>query len=81
MSPRLSVGARTSFAQAANHSPVIGPSSTSGAVMPVSRSAPMKVVVCQWPCGTLMRKGFDGLAAQGIPPAGATLSGLAGAAT
>ena len=39
MSPRRSVGASTCVAQAANHSPFIGPSSTSGAVMPESLNA------------------------------------------
>ena len=34
-------------------SPVIGPSSTSGATMPVSRRPATKVVVRQWPCGAL----------------------------
>ena len=52
---RGSAGARTWAAQAANHSPVIGPSSTSGAVIPDNRNAPTKVVVFQWPCGTAMR--------------------------
>jgi hypothetical protein len=32
--------------------PVIGPSSTSGATTPVCLSPAMKVVVRQWPCGT-----------------------------
>jgi hypothetical protein len=34
-------------------SPSIGPSSTNGAVTPSWRSPHMKVVVFQWPCGTL----------------------------
>jgi hypothetical protein len=36
--------------------PVIGPSSTSGATMPLSRNPAIKVVVRQWPCGTAATK-------------------------
>ena len=35
---------------------VTGPSSTMGAVMPEQRSAPVKVVVFQCPCGTAARQ-------------------------
>jgi hypothetical protein len=34
-------------------SPVMGLSSTSGAVMPMLRSPAMRVTVCQWPCGAV----------------------------
>jgi hypothetical protein len=36
----------------ANAVPVIGPSSTSGAITPLCLSPATKVVVRQWPCGT-----------------------------
>ena len=42
-----SVGASAWTTQASNHTPVIGPSMTSGAVMPASRKPPTNVVVFQ----------------------------------
>ena len=52
MSPGLSSGARNCSTQARNFSPLIGPSNAQGATRPSCRSAPMKVVVFQWPHGT-----------------------------
>ena len=52
-SPRARVGARNCSTYALNAGPFIGPSRTSGAVMPSWRSPARKVVVFQWPCGTL----------------------------
>lgn len=52
MSLRLSVGARYCSTYAKNTSPVIEPSSTKGAVIPLWRRAATKVIVFQCPCGT-----------------------------
>jgi hypothetical protein len=52
MSLRLSVGARHCAIYAKNISPVIAPSSTKGAVIPLCRRAATKVIVFQCPCGT-----------------------------
>jgi hypothetical protein len=52
MSLRMSVGARNCSTYAWNVSPVIDPSSTKGAVIPLWRRAATKVMVFQCPCGT-----------------------------
>src|ERR1035437_4076498 len=52
MSLRMSVGARHCSTYARNVSPVIAPSSTKGAVIPLWRRAATKVMVFQCPCGT-----------------------------
>jgi len=52
MSLRMSVGTRHCSTYARNVSPVIDPSSTKGAVIPLWRRAATKVMVFQCPCGT-----------------------------
>src|SRR5450759_814898 len=52
MSLRMSVGARHCSTYARKVSPVIAPSSTKGAVIPLWRRAATKVMVFQCPCGT-----------------------------
>ena len=52
MSPGRSVGPKRWVIEARKAAVVNGPSSTRGAVSPVARRAPTKVVVCQDPWGT-----------------------------
>src|SRR3954471_21233532 len=53
MSPRFKVGSRTFSTLIVKLSPSIGPSRTQGASIRSQRNAARKVVVFQWPCGTL----------------------------
>lgn len=55
-SPGFRVGTRTCVTWASNHSPLIGPSMTSGATVPVLRKPATSVVVLRWPCGKPIRR-------------------------
>lgn len=58
VSPGFKSGTTCYSMQATKRSPVIGPSTTSGAIIPLRPSPATKVVVFQWPWGMSMTRRF-----------------------